>query len=521
MAVVVDADRHDLCRSHRRQELELRERHQLADALEAAEGPAAHQLGAASGDDRGGGAAVEADAGDAHVASPRATSRIVAPRGDGGSPRGWRAPAVAGEGAVPPCYDAVRLRPGRTRVRGAPTLLEVYNSLSGRKEEFWPLEDRVVRMYVCGITPYDVGHLGHARVFVFFDTVRRYFEFNAYRVRHVQNITDVDDDMVRVSQRLGLTIAELTERNQQLYLQEMDALNVQRPDLFPKASEHIDGMIALVQALLRSGHAYGVDGYVFFDTATTPRFGALAGHDREGLRHVRNDSMPQEPEELKRDALDFLLWQPSEQAGAAFDSPWGRGRPGWHIECSAMVHAALGDRIDIHGGGSDLRYPHHDSEIVQSECATGAAPYVSLWMHIGTELLEGVKMSKSLGNLVKVSELLVRGHTPDGIRLYLLGTPYREQQDFSPAALSQWEQRAATLARAAAAAGGPPDRLRVQPLRNEFTAAMDDGFDTPRAIAALLRIADGVERQRLAGETAVPALLELAGVLGLRLGREG
>jgi L-cysteine:1D-myo-inositol 2-amino-2-deoxy-alpha-D-glucopyranoside ligase len=376
-------------------------------------------------------------------------------------------------------------------------------------------------MYVCGVTPYDVGHLGHARTFVYFDTVRRYLEFNSYEVRHIQNITDVDDDMVRVSRELGIGIDELTDRNHGIYLHEMDALNVLRPDAFPKASEAIDEMIEMAGELLAGGSAYEVDGYVFFDTSKTPGFGALSGLDREGLRTFESDSMPNEPEELKRDSLDFLLWQPSDFEGAMFPSPWGMGRPGWHIECSAMVRASLGNRIDIHGGGPDLPYPHHDCEIVQSECATGEAPYVSHWMHIGAMALGGSKMSKSLGNLVKVSELLDQGYTPDAVRLHLLGTHYRQSQDFDATDLDRWEGSAATLRHAAGARGGPPDELRVQPLRNEFMAAMDDDFDTPRAIEVLLRIAAGIESGALAGETAVPTLLELADVLGLRLGREG
>ena len=407
------------------------------------------------------------------------------------------------------------------RPTGAPTLLELYDSLNRRKTLFEPLEDLVVRIYVCGVTPYKVGHLGHARVFVFFDTVRRYLEFNSYEVRHIQNITDVDDDMMRVSRELGVSIAEVTDENQAISLEEMDALNVLRPEAFPKASEYIAEMIEMVQGLIADGHAYEVDGYVFFDTTTAPNFGVLAGLDREGLRNFESDSMPEEPEELKRDSLDFLLWQPSTYEGASFDSPWGLGRPGWHIECSAMAQSALGPRIDIHGGGSDLQYPHHDSEIVQSESASGEAPFVSHWLHIGTETLEGVKMSKSLGNLITVHELLDAGHTPDAIRLYVLGTPYRDPQDYSEAALAQWEQRADALRRAVESEGGPPDELRVQPLRNMFMAAMDDDFDTPGAIEVLTKIAAGIEAGRLSAEIAIPTLRELAGVLGLRLGREG
>jgi cysteinyl-tRNA synthetase len=351
--------------------------------------------------------------------------------------------------------------------------------------------------------------------------VRRYLEFQAYEVRHIQNITDVDDDMVRASRNEGVSIAALTERNQRVHLQEMDALNVLRPDDFPLASTHVPQIIELVQALLAGGHAYEVERHVFFDTATAPAFGALSGLDREALRSYRSDSMPEEPEHLKRDPLDFLVWQPSELEGASFDSPWGRGRPGWHIECSAMVRATLGPRIDLHGGGNDLAYPHHDSEIVQSEAATGQRPFVQTWMHVGPLEFEHVKMSKSLGNLVKVSELLGRGHSPDAIRLYLLSAPYREPHDFEESALAAFEQRAAMLRAAIEAPGGRPDQLRVQGLRNEFQAAMDDDFDTTEAIAVLDRIAQALIDGRLERGTAQPTLVELAEVIGLTLGREG
>ena len=257
-----------------------------------------------------------------------------------------------------------------------PFCLRLYNSLTREIEEFEPLEDRRVSMYVCGITPYDVGHLGHALVYVVFDTLHRWLEHNAFEVAHVQNITDVDDDMIRKSSELGVSIAELTDRNQAIYLDEMDALNVMRPDSFPRVSEHIPQVIEMVSELVDRGFAYEVNGYVFFDVTRTPDFGALVGLKGDDLLNFKNDSMPAEPVELKRHPLDFLIWQPCEDEGAAFESPWGVGRPGWHIECSAMVRETLGPQIDIHGGGKDLRYPHHDSEIVQTECATGLHPYV-------------------------------------------------------------------------------------------------------------------------------------------------
>jgi cysteinyl-tRNA synthetase len=400
--------------------------------------------------------------------------------------------------------------------------LHLFNSLTRRLERFHPLEDRIVRLYVCGITPYDVGHLGHALTYVTFDTLHRWLEFEGYEVRHIQNITDVDDDMVRKSKELGISIPELTERNHRIYLDEMDALNVLRPDRFPKVSETMPQIIAEVSKLVDDGFAYVVDGNVFFDTSKTPDFGRLAGRSKQDLRTgPRTDTMPEEPEELKRDPLDFLIWQPSTDADASWDSPWGRGRPGWHIECSTMAHENLGPRIDIHGGGRDLCYPHHECEIVQSESATGLTPYVGTWMHNGTMTLDGVKMSKSLGNLVKVSELLAKGHTPDGIRLFLMGTHYRADHDFTETELDAWEAKAARLRAAAEGPGGPPDQLQVARRRNEFQNAMDDDLDTPRAIEILLTIADDLAAARLDGGTGIPTLIELAGVLGLRLGNEG
>jgi cysteinyl-tRNA synthetase len=352
--------------------------------------------------------------------------------------------------------------------------------------------------------------------------LRRWLEHTGNAVRHIQNITDIDDDMVRKSDELGISIAELSERNHAIYLDEMDALNVLRPDAFPLVSDTMPEIIEMVEQLIDRRFAYEVDHYVFFDISKTPQFGALAGMTVEELRTApRTDTMPDEPDHLKRDPLDFLVWQPSTAEGATFESPWGPGRPGWHIECSAMGRANLGDRIDIHGGGRDLRYPHHDSEIVQSECATGIGPYVQYWVHNGTMGLDGVKMSKSLGNLVKVSDLLGQGASPDAIRLMLLGTHYRLDRDFVADDLAGWERTAAKLRAASEARGGPPDQLRVQAYRNAFSNAMDDDLDTPAAIGVLEEIADGLEAGRLSSETGVPTLLELADVLGLRLGREG
>ena len=384
-----------------------------------------------------------------------------------------------------------------------------------------PLEVGVARIYVCGVTPYDVGHLGHALVYVVQDTLHRWLEFNGYDVHHIQNITDIDDDMVRKSKEQGITIPALTEQNHEIFLSEMDALNVQRPESFPLVSGHMPQIIEMVSALEAKGFAYEVGGHVFFDTSKTEAFGVLAGYTREGLRSApRTDTMPDEPEHLKHDGLDFLLWKPSEDEDAMFESPWGVGRPGWHIECSAMARATLGDQIDIHGGGSDLAYPHHDSEIVQMESVTGKVPYVGYWVHNGTMQLDGVKMSKSLGNLVKVHELLDEGHTADAARLTLLMTHYRKDRDFNREQLASAEEDVALFRRAADSTNGGTEQLRAQPFRNAFMDAMDNDLDTPSAIGALRQLAQEVESGQVASTTGAPAIMELASVLGLTLGYE-
>ncbi len=374
-------------------------------------------------------------------------------------------------------------------------------------------------MYVCGVTPYDVGHLGHALVYVVQDTLRRWLEFSGNDVRHIQNITDIDDDMVRVSGERGMRIPELARQNHAIYLREMDALNVLRPDRFPLVSEHLAEIIETVSVLEAGGFAYAVDGHVFFDTSRATGFGALAGYTRDELRRApRTDTMPEEPDHLKRDQLDFLLWKPSDAEDAMFPSPWGTGRPGWHIECSVMARTQLGDQIDIHGGGVDLRFPHHDCEIVQTEATTGRVPSVGHWVHNGVMGLDGVKMSKSLGNLVKVSELIDAGHSPQAVRLLLLSVHYREDRDFDPAGLASLEEDVSLFRRACEAVGGRDRQLRAQPFRNAFMDALDRDLDTPAAIAVMRELARAVASGEVPAATGAPALVELGSVLGLALG---
>ena len=395
----------------------------------------------------------------------------------------------------------------------------LYNSKTRTKELFVPLHEGKATMYVCGITPYDVGHLGHALVYSVQDTLHRWLDFLGYQVNHIQNITDIDDDMIRKSVELDISIAELTQKNHSIYLEEMDALNVMRPDKFPLVSEYIQEIIESIIILEVKGFAYNVDGYVFFNTLATRSFGVLSGYSFDKLSTMpRTDTMPDEPEHLKLNSSDFLLWQPSEHPEAMYGSPWGNGRPGWHIECSVMARSNIGDQIDIHGGGKDLAYPHHDSEIVQTESLTDIQPSVSYWVHNGTMQLNGEKMSKSLGNLVKVHELLNSGFSGNAIRLCLLMEHYREDRNFTEDHLDQAQLDIKLLDQAIKKNNtGGSDIMKLQPLRNIFMDAMDDDLNTPIAINALKGLATGIIADEIPSKIGVSVILEMSQVLGLDL----
>ena len=395
----------------------------------------------------------------------------------------------------------------------------LYNSKSRTKELFVPLQEGKATMYVCGITPYDVGHLGHALVYSVQDTLHRWLDFLGYQVNHIQNITDIDDDMIRKSVELDISIAELTQKNHSIYLEEMDALNVMRPDKFPLVSEYIQEIIESITILEMKDFAYNVNGYVFFNTLATRSFGVLSGYSFDKLSTMpRTDTMPNEPEHLKLNSSDFLLWQPSEHPEAMYESPWGSGRPGWHIECSVMARSNIGDQIDIHGGGKDLAYPHHDSEIVQTEALTGTQPGVSYWVHNGTMQLNDAKMSKSLGNLVKVHELLNDGFSGNAIRLSLLMEHYREDRNFTEDQLNQAQLDIKLLDQAIKKNNtGSRDIMKLQPLRNIFMDAMDDDLNTPLAINALKGLAIGIIADEIPSKIGVPVILEMSQVLGLDL----
>jgi L-cysteine:1D-myo-inositol 2-amino-2-deoxy-alpha-D-glucopyranoside ligase len=408
--------------------------------------------------------------------------------------------------------------------------LRLFDARRGELVPFAPIGPGPVGLYVCGVTPYDTGHLGHAFTYLSFDVLHRYLLYLGHRVVYVQNLTDVDDDMLRRARESGEDYLELGNRNVTTFLSEMAALNWLPPDHFPRATQHIPQMRDLIARLVANGHAYVADGHVYFSVDSWPTYGELSKLGRDEMLPValERGSRPEMPG--RRDPLDFVLWQPSLPDEPAWDSPWGRGRPGWHIECSAMSSAYLGNHFEIHGGGADLAFPHHESEIAQSEAATGQRPFVEWWMHTGMLSHRDEKMAKSVGNLVLVRDLL-RSYSGDAIRLYLVGRHYRSELSFDEADL---EAAAATAARlrmaclvaeqveALAPAAADPASLTplVRGHRQRFLAAMDDDLDTPAAMPELLALAS------LALEADDPALQAEAGwmvrelgarILGLRL----
>ena len=404
--------------------------------------------------------------------------------------------------------------------------LSLYDARRRTLVPFEPIGPRAVGLYVCGVTPYDTGHLGHAFTYVSFDVLNRYLRHLGHTVVYVQNLTDVDDDLLRRAREVGEDYLALAERFTDSFLAEMAALNWLPPEHFPRATRHIPHMQALVARLLERGLAYAAAGHVYFSVDAWPSYGELSGLARGEMLPIANERGNLPEMTGKRDPLDFVLWQPSTPDEPAWPSPWGPGRPGWHIECSAMSMAYLGSRFEIHGGGADLAFPHHESEIAQSEGATGEGPFVSWWMHTGMLSYASEKMSKSLGNLVLVRDLL-RDWSADAIRHYLVSHHYRDELAFDAADLAASAARVARLASAAEphpgsrAASHVPDEP-VERLRAAFLAAMDDDLDTPTALRRLDDLAE------LALDPAAPAARRAAAggvirelavpVIGLRLG---
>jgi cysteinyl-tRNA synthetase len=395
----------------------------------------------------------------------------------------------------------------------------LFNTLTGRKEFF--TAGNQVRLYVCGITPYDTTHLGHARTYVVFDVLLRHLSHKGHDVRYVQNVTDVDESILQRAAESSVGYEDLGERFTRDYFEDMAALGVLPADVYPRATATIAKMQKNIERLLDSGNAYMVEGNVYYRVESIGSYGELSRRSREEmLDAARREDASTVDDPRKEDPLDFPLWRASED-GVAWSSPWGRGRPGWHIECSTMALEQLGPQIDIHGGGADLIYPHHESEIAQSEAITGVRPFARFWVHVGMVRFGGKDMSKSLGNMVFARDVLTK-YTPDAVRLYLLKRHYRSPVDFDERELVSSERLASRLARAARApstAGGTEGFDAAEP-RGRFLAALDDDLDTPRAIDALRDLDKAIGRARDTGFAvgrAQRALRQMAPLLGLEL----
>ena len=401
--------------------------------------------------------------------------------------------------------------------------MRLYNTLSERAETFAPRPHQPIGLYVCGITPYDTTHLGHAFLYVSVDVLIRHLEAKGWPVRYVQNVTDIDDDILRKAGETGEDWIELGNRWTRQFATDLMLLNVRPPDAYVRATDEIAAIVEMVAALVDRGMAYTSGGNVYFRVARDPEYGKLSrlGPDEMLPISAERGANPDDPN--KENTLDFILWQAQAPGEPAWDSPWGAGRPGWHIECSAMSLRHLGQTVDIHGGGGDLIYPHHESEIAQSEAFTGREPFARFWFHAAMLRYHGEKMSKSLGNMVFARDLL-KDHSADALRLALLNHHYRESWEFHDDDM-QWAAALAERLRLASHLGGGTARRSLSTVHTPptdahvaaFKAALDDDLDTPHAIAILNAMATDVLNTH--GEA--DELRSLAGILGLRLDDPG
>jgi cysteinyl-tRNA synthetase len=402
--------------------------------------------------------------------------------------------------------------------------VKIYNTMSRSKDELVPLTPGEVGMYVCGVTVYDFSHIGHARSALVFDVLRRYLRFKGYRVTFVRNYTDVDDRIIRRANEAGVSPSEISERYIAAERADMAALGILPPDVDPKATEHIPEMIALIERLIARGIAYEVDGDVYFEIRRFPPYGKLSGKNLDELLAGARV----EVDERKRDPRDFALWKAAKPGEPSWESPWGPGRPGWHIECSAMAMRYLGESFDIHGGGDDLIFPHHECEVAQSEAATGR-PFSRYWLHNGMLNMGKDKMSKSLGNTLLIGELVKR-HDPDAIRLFFLGTHYRNPAEWSEErvqdsarAMERFTRLLGDPLAASAPAASLPQRYAA--FREQFIASMDDDLNTAQALGVLFDLARVLQDDRERAQTdpaaraafaaGVAELRALGGALGL------
>ena len=395
-------------------------------------------------------------------------------------------------------------------------MLSIYNSIEQKKQPFKPIEPGKVRMYVCGITIYDYCHIGHARTFVAFDVMARYLRYSGFDLTYIRNITDIDDKIITRAKENGESISELTARFEKIMHQDFDGLGMMRPDAEPKATESIAEIITMIRGLVAKKVAYqGANGDIYYHVPSFANYGKLSKQDLDALQagervDVAND---------KKNPMDFVLWKMAKPDEPSWASPWGEGRPGWHIECSAMSKKCLGDHFDIHGGGSDLQFPHHENEIAQSEAANGCQ-FANIWIHTGMVQVDKEKMSKSLNNFFTIHEVL-RIYRAESVRYFMVSSHYRSQLNYG---VDNLKAADAGLERLYLALrdidlGGLPRVPDDSPFSSRFKAAMDDDFNTPEAIAVLFDLVRELNRAKQAKEEKVAVLaatlIQLGGVLGL------
>ncbi|MCX7831930.1 MAG: cysteine--tRNA ligase [Actinobacteria bacterium] len=371
--------------------------------------------------------------------------------------------------------------------------MKINNTLTKKKENFNPSDSKTVRMYVCGPTVYNLIHIGNARVYVFFDVVRRYFEHSGYSVKYVSNFTDIDDKIIKRANEEGISFNEVARKYEEEFLKDIDALGLKHADLTPRATEYVNEMIEMIGGLIKKGYAYEAGGDVYFSVEKFPSYGKLSGRSPEEMRAGERV----EPSKYKRDPLDFALWKGAKPGEPYWDSPFGPGRPGWHIECSVMSVKLLGFGFDIHGGGQDLIFPHHENEIAQAEAYYGKEPFVRYWMHNGLLTVRSEKMAKSLGNIILLRDAL-KFYGPDVLKLFYLSTHYRSPLDYSQERIKELEKalkRVLETRKRLAGTGEKTKEITSETgkrleqkriwLENEFERAMSDDFNTAKAVAAI------------------------------------
>lgn len=408
-------------------------------------------------------------------------------------------------------------------------MMKIYNSLTNRKEEFIPIEQNKVRMYVCGPTVYNFFHIGNGRTFIVFDTIRRYFEYRGFEVKFVQNFTDIDDKMINKANEEGTTVKELGDRYIDEYYQDADSLNIERATVNPRATEYMDEIVSFVKDLVDKGYAYEVNGDVYFSTKKFTHYGKLSGQNVEDLQAGARINV----DERKQDPMDFAVWKAQKPGEPGWESPWGLGRPGWHIECSCMAKDILGETIDIHAGGSDLVFPHHENEIAQSEALTGK-PFANYWMHSAFLNINNQKMSKSLNNFFTAREILGR-YEADVIRFLMLSAHYRQQLNFSEELLESAKASIERMYNAIANLENLLEEVKVEVATEEeksylsslskhkekYIERMDDDFNTADAITAIFDLIKdintniSINSSKEAIVEALKLIRELGGPLGI------